>query len=419
MGANRPSCSARVGGTRGSTNQDNGSQRGQWDSGGRDAAPGGLQRAHLGPARVRQLGRRGGMGLAPLRGARRAGADGRAGGLLRGEDGSRRATRSWAWPARATAAGSSGSTAAIDDRVDVITPVVAWHSLLSSLYKGDVFKAGWGSLLCGLGSAGGTARGSSTRPACRPARWTSTCTRSARAGRSPPACPRTIRAGSPTGGRATTWMDRVRAPALVLHGTVDTLFTLQEAIDNFRVLRGQRRADSDDVVLRRPWHLPHLARRRALLRGRGAALARGVPEEREQVRNRPALRMARPERRLACGRGLPARGRRLPHGDRKRDAPARGRRCRELGHGHLGDAVARAAWTSRSRRRTAARTWSAPPRLVLDYRAQGMSPTARAYAQIVDADRDIVIGGQVTPIPLTLDHQAHTLEVTSSRSPTR
>ena len=32
-------------------------------------------------------------------------------------------------------------------------------------------------------------------------------------------------------------MDRVRTPALVLHGTVDTLFTLQEAIDNFRVLR--------------------------------------------------------------------------------------------------------------------------------------------------------------------------------------
>src|SRR5688500_18887274 len=36
--------------------------------------------------------------------------------------------------------------AAIDGRVDAITPTIAWHSLLTSLYKEDTIKSGWASL---------------------------------------------------------------------------------------------------------------------------------------------------------------------------------------------------------------------------------------------------------------------------------
>ena len=45
------------------------------------------------------------------------------------------------------------STAGIDRRIDAIVPVVAWHSLETSLYKDRTFKQGWNSLLYSLGFA--------------------------------------------------------------------------------------------------------------------------------------------------------------------------------------------------------------------------------------------------------------------------
>src|SRR5207253_2827257 len=44
--------------------------------------------------------------------------------------------------------------AAIDKRVDVITPQIAWHSLVTSLDKSDTAKGGWGIVLYGGGTAG-------------------------------------------------------------------------------------------------------------------------------------------------------------------------------------------------------------------------------------------------------------------------
>ena len=50
-------------------------------------------------------------------------------------------------------------TAALDKRVDVIAPDIAWHSLVTSLYKDENLKQGWGTLLF--------ARGQRLRPAGR------------------------------------------------------------------------------------------------------------------------------------------------------------------------------------------------------------------------------------------------------------
>ena len=38
-------------------------------------------------------------------------------------------------------------TAAIDCRVDAIVPIIAWHSLTTSLAKADTPKNGWASIL--------------------------------------------------------------------------------------------------------------------------------------------------------------------------------------------------------------------------------------------------------------------------------
>src|SRR3954471_15444619 len=42
-------------------------------------------------------------------------------------------------------------SAAIDHRIDAIAPSISWHSLISSLYRDGTTKAGWGSVLYGLG----------------------------------------------------------------------------------------------------------------------------------------------------------------------------------------------------------------------------------------------------------------------------
>src|SRR4051794_36169127 len=44
-------------------------------------------------------------------------------------------------------------TAALDGRVDAITPIIAWNSLLTSLYKDKTVKQGWGLALSGAGGS--------------------------------------------------------------------------------------------------------------------------------------------------------------------------------------------------------------------------------------------------------------------------
>jgi len=45
--------------------------------------------------------------------------------------------------------GIQNVSAAIDPRIDVITPNIAWHSLVTSLDKSNTAKGGWGSVLFG------------------------------------------------------------------------------------------------------------------------------------------------------------------------------------------------------------------------------------------------------------------------------
>ena len=42
--------------------------------------------------------------------------------------------------------------AAIDKRIDAIAPTIAWHSLLTSLYKDETVKGGWSALLFAAGA---------------------------------------------------------------------------------------------------------------------------------------------------------------------------------------------------------------------------------------------------------------------------
>ena len=48
------------------------------------------------------------------------------------------------------------------------------------------------------------------------------------------------------------------------------------------------------------------------------------------------------------------------------------------------------------------------PKLTLSYSGQGTSSSAPVYAQIVDKQRNLVVGNMVTPIRLVLDGLPHT-----------
>ena len=111
-------------------------------------------------------------------------------------------------------------TAAIDCRVDAIVPIIAWHSLGTSLYKADTVKIGWAGTLADLPT------GAVTDPHIESA----------------------YRDGTDTGvlsAEDEAWflsrgpgdmVEQIEVPTLIVQGTVDTLFTLDEALTNLAIL---------------------------------------------------------------------------------------------------------------------------------------------------------------------------------------
>ncbi len=132
-------------------------------------------------------------------------------------------------PRAGMAGGSYGGgiqlvTAAIDKRVDAITPQIAWHSLETSLYQDSIVKLGWSGLL--YLAAANARLDPHIKSAYDQGRATGALdadTRSWFAARGP-----------------GPLVDRISAPTLFVQGTVDTLFPLDEAVKNYRILRGKK-----------------------------------------------------------------------------------------------------------------------------------------------------------------------------------
>ncbi len=111
-------------------------------------------------------------------------------------------------------------TSAIDCRVDAIVPVIAWHSLETSLYKAKVPKTGWASILTSVSSTGST----DPRIASAKASGDATSTVSEEDAE-------WFRSRGPA-----ELVEAVAVPTLIVQGTVDTLFTLAEAVENYEVV---------------------------------------------------------------------------------------------------------------------------------------------------------------------------------------
>ena len=111
-------------------------------------------------------------------------------------------------------------TAAIDCRVDAITPTIAWNSLATSLYKSETVKSGWANILVSI------APGRDLDPHILSADA---------AGR---------KDGNLSEGDRQFFISRgpddvlakVQVPTLIVQGTVDNLFPLSEGDQNFTQL---------------------------------------------------------------------------------------------------------------------------------------------------------------------------------------
>jgi ABC-2 type transport system ATP-binding protein len=113
--------------------------------------------------------------------------------------------------------------AATDCRVDAIVPTIAWHSLVTSLDKAGTAKSGWSGILTHLSSA------DHVDPEVLTAEATGEAT-----GNVTPAERAWFAARGPG-----TLVDQIRVPTLFVQGTVDTLFTLREAVENYRALEAR------------------------------------------------------------------------------------------------------------------------------------------------------------------------------------
>jgi len=110
-----------------------------------------------------------------------------------------------------------------DCRIDAIAPTIAWHSLGTSLDKNQTPKIGWGNILSSVSS---TAK---LDPEITAADNEMNTTG-------------TIDAGAVSffdGRGPAQFLSRVKVPTLILQGTVDDLFTLDEGIENYQALHRQ------------------------------------------------------------------------------------------------------------------------------------------------------------------------------------
>ena len=111
-------------------------------------------------------------------------------------------------------------TAAIDCRVDAIVPGLAWNSLETGLFKNRTVKQGWASVLVGAAAAGNL--DPHIISASNSGRETGTLSAEDEAW--------FIERGP------ADLVDKIEIPTLFVQGTVDTLFTLDEAITNHAAL---------------------------------------------------------------------------------------------------------------------------------------------------------------------------------------
>jgi ABC-2 type transport system ATP-binding protein len=300
------------------------------------------------------------------------------------------------------------TVASIDCRVDAIVPQLAWHSLGTSLYKAQTAKTGWGNLLYTVSAS------HTVDP-----HITSAHADSDASGVFDPADIAWFLSRGP--GNAVA---NITAPTLFEQGTIDTLFSLDEAVTNYEIMK------SKGVPTAMLW----------MCSGHGVCL---TPPGDQQLPGAAALawldRYVKDDKSVKLGPPfeyvdqsgaehtadeypLPAGAPITADGSGTLTFEAGG------GSGPAHPTANTGALGSIALPITPAKATHAaniaipinraalivgPPQLTLRYSGTtppGDRPT-RVFAQLVDDATGIVVGNQITPIAVTLDGKEHTTKV--------
>jgi ABC-2 type transport system ATP-binding protein len=301
------------------------------------------------------------------------------------------------------AGGIELTAAALDKRIDAIAPTIAWHSLLTALYREDTIKGGWSSLLVAAGepSANGDGLDSPAGP---------------QTGGLDPHIHSAFASGASTGHISAAdkaWFDsrgpgdlveQIRVPTMLVQGTADTLFTLSEAMRNAAVLKrngvpfkmlwfcgghgvcltgqGPKGYVEQQVIA---WLRHHLAGQRAVSTGpQFEWLADDA-----QWRSTPAYPAPAGPPLTGDGKGT------------LNVSPADALSGTPVSAGVAPNALD-VPITPR------AADVTGEPTVTMTYSAVGTGD-GYVFAQIADGTRNLVLGNVVTPIPIVLDGAPHTI----------
>jgi ABC-2 type transport system ATP-binding protein len=300
-------------------------------------------------------------------------------------------------------------SAAIDPRIDAIVPDIAWHSLVTSLYKENTIKLGWSGVLYALGQPSGhldplIGESFQTGVAGQPltsAEFNFFATRG-----------------------PGNLVSKIHVPTLLIQGTVDNLFTLQEAVTNYAILR------NDGVPVKMLWFcgghgicLTNPGDTSLIDKDTIAWLDRYLKRE-PSVDTGPTFEWVDQDGAEHTGTDYPLAATTPLAGDGAGTLPlteagGSGPVTPAPGSGELGTIVA--PITPAKATNAVNVTVPAPsrtalvvgaPQLTFTYRGLGTGENGSStsiYAQVVDDATGKVLGNQVTPVPISLDGAAHTV----------
>ncbi|HEY2161712.1 MAG TPA: alpha/beta fold hydrolase [Solirubrobacteraceae bacterium] len=308
--------------------------------------------------------------------------------------------------------------AAIDPRIDAIVPDIAWNSLVTSLYKQQTFKQGWSNILYVLGKANG--------------HLDPMIDQSYQAGAAgQPLTPDEVNFYATRGPGAL--VKQIRIPTLLVQGTADNLFTLQEALTNYSILRRDGVpvkmlwfCGGHGICLTNPGDTALIDKDtigwldRYLLRRVGVATGPTF----EWVDQNGAEHTAS-DYPLAAGQSVGTQGSGTlaitNAGGSGPVAPSSGASATASIAAPITPAKAANAVNVTVAAPARPRFVVGTPRLTITYSGTGAGEpgsSTRVYAQVVDDATAKVLGNQISPVPVTLDGESHTftepLEVLSA-----
>ncbi|MCC9198432.1 CocE/NonD family hydrolase [Arthrobacter sp. zg-Y820] len=292
--------------------------------------------------------------------------------------------------------------AAQDQRVDAIAPTIAWNDLTTSLYKAGSFKTGWGALLCAEGTALGQLGSLVGNQGALAAPVRKACTEGL-------TYPNRLSAESVAYFSSLTseeMFTSITAPTLIIQGTADTLFTLNEATRNYALISGTGTP----------------AKMLQFCGGHGLCNSTAGPDritpavlnwfakylKDQPVSTGPAFEFID---QAGVTRGAPG----YPEATGALAGTGKGSLLLSpvaVSGAVVAAAVAPAALNVPITAPAVSTSVFGAPQLTLTYRGYARQGSTHVYAQIIDRARaSLVLGNQVTPVPLVLDGKEHTLTI--------